>query len=124
MRRNRQSHLIGSGILDNYDFLNRLAKTKSEKKKSALLEKASCDELLAITEICVNILKSKFCLTPSQKRRLVPFANFVRKLSRVRSERSARRVVQSGGGPALAAILFPILREAAQLLISKISDGQ
>ncbi|CAK5044254.1 unnamed protein product [Meloidogyne enterolobii] len=58
-------------------------------------------------------------LTPRQKNRLMPYACFVRKVSRARSERGARLALQKGNGiGAFAALLTPILIELARSIKS------
>uniref|UniRef100_A0A183C7L2 Integrase catalytic domain-containing protein n=1 Tax=Globodera pallida TaxID=36090 RepID=A0A183C7L2_GLOPA len=49
--------------------------------------RAGCEELLTLVEICLNILNGSFCLTNKQKQKIAPFANFIRKLARARSEK-------------------------------------
>ena len=113
---------IGPTICDNIDFLRTLSKTKSEAKRRRLLKKATSSELLAIVEICLNIIKSRFSLTTRQKKRILPYAEIVRRISRVRSERGARKILQKGGGfpiAAAAALLTPVIIEAVRNLISK-----
>lgn len=107
---------ISEIVCKNRIFLNKLARTKSLKKRKTILRKATAEQLLAIAEICLNIVKSRFCLTTRQKTRLMPHVNFVRQLSRSRSERGARQVVQKGTGAAglFAALLTPILIELAR----------
>ena len=57
-------------------------------------------------------------LSKRNKKRLLPFANFIRNFSRIRSEKSARNLVQRGEG-AFAILLAPILAEAAKYIFSK-----
>ena len=116
---------VGQRVLNNYAFLKKLAKTKSMKKRRHLLENANCDELLALTEISSNILAGSFCLTKQQKSRLTPHSAYIRKLARLRSEKTARRFVknQTGGQAILGALLAPILVEAAHHLISSVIDN-
>ena len=78
-------------------------------------------------EVCANILRGQFTLNNRQKAKLLPYASVLRKLARARSERTARRIVQTGGGPLLPALLTPILFHAAQHLIQNFtsaSDGE
>lgn len=119
----KQPQNVGSIVLDNFDYLKKLARTKSDKKRHSLLNKANRDQLLSLVEISANIL-SNFNLTPKQKKRLQPYAGLVRKLARVRSEKAARKIVrQTGRGAILPALLAPILIEAASHLISKFTRG-
>ena len=88
----RQSPLtnsIGSNVCQNINFLKLLARTRSIRRQKKLLSLASTSELLSIVEVALNIIKGRFNLTTRQKNRLVPFADFVRSLSRVKSEKGA-----------------------------------
>jgi leucyl-tRNA synthetase len=111
-------------IRENVDFLKQLAANKSDRKKNALLLQATSDQILAIVEICANVLKYNFSLTEKQKRKLAKFADYYRALSRARTERSARNRLQQGSGVALAAILAPIVGALAERLIQKVTGGQ
>lgn len=118
--------IIGQRVLENYDFLKRLSKIRSEKKKDRVLASASCEELLTIIEIAANILKGAFCLSARQKQKLLPFADYIRKLGRARTEKSARNLLinQKGGNAAIiGSLLAPIVVEATSQLISKIFNG-
>ncbi|KAF7627112.1 hypothetical protein Mgra_00009622 [Meloidogyne graminicola] len=90
-------------------------------KRKKILRKATVDQLLAITEVCLNIVRNHFSLTKRQKLRLFPFADFVRRVSRVRTERGARHaVVQKGSGLPIGffpALLTPIIIEIAKNLV-------
>lgn len=104
-------------ICENKDFLKKLAKTKSYKNCFKLLKKATIEQLLAIAEISLNIVTSRFSLTTRQKQRLLPYANIVRQMSRLRSQKGARKlIIQKGSGlPGLfASLLTPILIELAK----------
>jgi hypothetical protein len=107
-------------ITGNVHFLNRLAKTKSDKIRHTLLLKATPDQILSIVEICHNILKSNFVLTSKQRKRLAGFADFYRGIARSKTERTARQRIQEGGQLAIAALLAPVLSEIAQSLLEKV----
>jgi hypothetical protein len=61
-------------------------------------------------------------LSNRQLERLQRFAPVVRGLARKRSETKARRYIinQHGNGPLFAALLTPIIAEAARILIEKV----
>lgn len=110
-------HKIGQRIQDNSDFLKKLARTKSAKKRKRILKRADTNQLLAIAEICLNIVSSRFKLTTRQKKRLLPYADFVRRVSRLRSARGARHLIVqkgSGIGGVFAALITPVLIELAR----------
>ena len=109
-------------IRENTAFLKRLASTKSDKKKNELIEKATADQILAIVEICANILSANFKLNKRQRRRLAQYADFYRDIAASKSETSARIKLQKGSGLALGAILVPVLSVLAQHLLSKFTS--
>ena len=113
---------VGPRVLGNLQFLKRLARSTSEKKRWRILRDANCDELLSLVEVCTNVLNSNFCLTPNQKEKIKPFAELVRQISRVRTERGARRIVQKGNGFFFGSLLIPVLAEAARYLLTR--DGE
>ncbi|KAL7079539.1 hypothetical protein ACQ4LE_001220 [Meloidogyne hapla] len=123
--------MISQIVKNNYPFLKQLAKTRSLHKRKRLLKQATIGQLLSLSEISLNIVKNRFQLTKRQKGRLVPFADFVRRIGRVRTERGARRIViQKGNGLPLGlfpALLTPIIIELAKNLSSTLlpnKDGQ
>jgi hypothetical protein len=81
------------------------------------LRLATNEELFSIIEIAFNILKGQFNLNNRQKLKIIPQINLVRKISRVRSQRGLKTVLQTGGGLAiLPALIAPILIEALRLI--------
>lgn len=111
--------VVGQRVLDNYDFIRVLSSTRSPMKCTRLISGASDDQLLAIVEVALNILKSRFQLKPSQKRRLVPLASEIRRLSRARTANTARQIVQIGGNPLLSALLVPVVLEVGRYLLER-----
>ena len=109
---------VGPSVLSNKDFLTRLCRTTSENKRLRMINEASTEQLLAIAEIALNVLKGRLPLTNKQRQRLIPYADYVRRLSRARSVTSARHVVQVGGGPLLASLIAPVLLEIGRALIN------
>ncbi|KAL3102652.1 hypothetical protein niasHT_029463 [Heterodera trifolii] len=110
---------VGQRVLDNYEYLKSLGSTTSHKKRRHLLSSAGCEELLTLVEICLNLLNGSFCLTLKQKQKLLPFANTIRRLARVRIEQSARKLIlqqqpQQEGGSLFAPLLAPILCSVAK----------
>jgi hypothetical protein len=106
-------------ISENLHFLNKLAKSKSDKRRHTLLLRATPDQILSIVEISYNILKSNFVLTNRQKQRLAQFAEYYRHLARSKTEKTARHRIQEGGQLAITALLAPVLSELAQTLLDK-----
>uniref|UniRef100_A0A1I8BIG7 Reverse transcriptase domain-containing protein n=1 Tax=Meloidogyne hapla TaxID=6305 RepID=A0A1I8BIG7_MELHA len=91
---------------------------KQEKPSLLILD----DLLYSIDE------KNRVQLTKRQKCRLVPYADFVRSVSRVRTERGARRmVIQKGNGLPLGffpALLTPIIIEISKNIASHFSQNK
>lgn len=107
-------------ITSNTEFLNKLAKTKSDRRKHTLLLQATPDQILAIVEITANILRNNFVLTNQQRRKLAKYAEFYRAIARSRTENTARNRIQQGGQLAIAALLAPVLSAVAQNLLDRV----
>lgn len=56
----------------HYDFLKKLSKTSSERKRTRMVRHASDAQLLALVEIALNLLRSNFSLTNRQRSKIVP----------------------------------------------------
>lgn len=113
--------MVSNRVIDNKDFLKKLAYSRSFVKRNQLIINATTDEILTIVEICVNILRYRFPLKSRQRRRLSIYAEFLRKLSKVRSDKSARVLLQKGEGFPFAALLLPILAEVGSRLVSSLT---
>lgn len=110
--------MVGDIVRKNSAFLRRLATTKSEKIRKRLLNGATSEQILALVEICVNILKFRFRLRNLQRHKLAMHAPVVRKLGRARSEKTARRILQTGGGNMFGSLILPVLSAVVDSLIS------
>ena len=114
-----QDHkIIGDSVCRNLNFLKSL-KTKSVKKQRRVLRLATSEELFTLIEIALNIIKARFPLSTWQRKRLIPYATFVRKLSRTRSYNGARNLLQKGAGVGLISLISPIIIEAIRYLALK-----
>jgi len=107
-------------ILENRQFLQQIANTKSEKTIAKLLKTANTEQILAIAEIIHNILQSNILLQERQRRKLAKNADYYRHLNRSRSETSFRKKLQKGGQiGAIAAIIAPVLSAIAQQILDR-----
>lgn len=107
-------------IKENTAFLKKLASTRSEEKKNKLIENATVEQILAIVEICANILRFNFTLNNNQRKRLAKYADYYRSIARSKTEKTARKRIQQGSGIALGAVLIPVLSVLAQHLLEKV----
>lgn len=110
--------MVAPRIKANIDFLRRVARCSSERKRNKFINDASEDELLAIAEIALNTLRGRVSLTKPQKNKLKQVADDVRKLSRIRSVKAARDIIQKGGGFFLKSLLTPVLLEVGRYLLN------
>lgn len=104
---------VSSNIVNNFLFLEKLAKAKSEKKREYLLKTATPCELSSLVEVAYNIVTSRFPLTPKRHQKLHQHAEVLYKLSKARTPKSVHRVIQTGSGLPFATLLVPILIQAA-----------
>lgn len=89
---------IGDRVRRNFEFLYKVYKNKSAKKRWEMVQNASHDELLAIIDICDNVTKQEFHITPAQAARIQKYGESMQKLGRVRSQKSALKIIQTGEG--------------------------
>jgi hypothetical protein len=107
-------------IIKNQDFLQKICRTKSNKRFAKLLKTASEEQLLAVVDICHNILKGNLTLKNTQRKKLARSGDYYRAISRARSPHTARRRIQSGGNIGLiGAIIAPVIGALAQSLLDK-----
>ena len=109
---------LPKNVYKNLDFLKKLSKTRSLKKREKLFKEATKEQLFLLVEISYNILNGYFPLSLKQKLRILPYAQFVRKLGKTRTEKKAREIVQRGGGLInFAPLLLPIITKAIKGII-------
>ncbi|KAL3086084.1 hypothetical protein niasHS_008141 [Heterodera schachtii] len=78
-------------------FIPKNGAAKCVKKCGRLIRKANTDQLLSLVEVCLNIVASRFQLTTRQKKRLMPYVDTVRRVSRARKiYRGLTSVSQTG----------------------------
>jgi hypothetical protein len=117
---NKSNYKFTPYVKDNIEFLQKLARTKSDKKKNSIVLQASAEQVLAILEICANIVRTNFILSMSQRKKLAEHAEFYRSLVRSRSVKTARNRIQTGSGVAIASLLVPVLSVLADHLMQKV----
>lgn len=109
-------------LIEHQDFLWRLARARSDKSRHQILYDATTDEILTVVDVCINILKFRFPMKERQMKRLAQHAILLRKLARVRSEQSARKILLKGEGAMFAALLIPVLTEIASHIVSSFTN--
>ena len=94
-----------------------LSAASSPNRRISIIQTANTEELLALVEIDLNVLKSRIPVRAQQKERLKAHAASIRHLSRTRNSDSARKILlisernnQQGKGPLGAAILLANIR--------------
>lgn len=97
-RKNNQQPVIGPRTRRNFTFLTALLDTRSPKQRWGIIQNASREELLAIVDICTNIKRSNFRINAKERKRMNRHLESMDRLSRARSEKSARAAIQSGEG--------------------------
>ena len=138
-RKRFENASVGDRVKRNFDFLYQLCFTRSPVQRVEMVKNATTDQLLAIVDVCYNIFRKAMHLKPRQEKGLEKYMDHMKKLGRVRSERSAVNVIQTGEGIRspyriprrppriskrrgrgfLPAVLAPILLEVAEEVQSK-----
>ena len=106
----------------NAKFIKTLASCRSQERRKHLIKTATTAQLLALVEIAANLLRGRIPIRTDRKRQLGGQANTIRRLSRVRSDKSARKILlsseqqQEGKGP------FAVASIVSRLLLLFIAD--
>jgi NifU-like protein involved in Fe-S cluster formation len=71
MEKIQQKHgfSLGNSIIENAKFIKRLARTKSTSRRTQIIYGASTDQLLALVETALNVIKAK---QPFWTRQILP----------------------------------------------------
>lgn len=67
-------------VKDNLYFLRTLMKTPSKRQAQMLLDTITKDQLLALTEVTMNLLHGVIQLSPVHKKQLASHKRFIRQL--------------------------------------------
>jgi mannitol/fructose-specific phosphotransferase system IIA component (Ntr-type) len=107
-----------SKAVKHKDFLSLLSKSKNNKKRrNQLLSIASPSELLAIAEICHNLLRGNLALKKPQQKKLEKYKKVLRKLSQKSIGKDNRkRLLQRQQGGFFGALL-PVAISALSSII-------
>lgn len=104
---------VSREVRQNVQFLQTILRSRSVKQRRRLIESATRDQLHAILEVCINLLRFRVPVTPQQKKSLLAHADAIRRLSRQRSVESVRRILLSSSASMLSALLRPLLRHSS-----------
>ena len=100
------------------DFLTLLSKSKQKKRRDLLIELASSQELNAIIECIINILRGNVSLNERRKKRFSRFKNVMREVAlKSNPIKKKKRILQQKGG--FLGALIPIALSAIGSLFPK-----
>lgn len=103
----------------NQPFLHMLSRTKSTRRRKALIKQATRDELATLFEICFNILRGNLPLKSHMKKKLKRERHTLRTLADKKiSLKHKKKVANQKGGllGTVASIALPLI---ASLLLKK-----
>lgn len=106
-------------VLECLPALERIARSRSQKRRVELLKEAKNCIFFAISEICLNVLNGNIRLSKYRMRKLEPYKNSVRKIALKSTTLPARKklIIQSGGF--LPSLLIPSISVLAEIIASK-----
>lgn len=107
-------------INSNINFLKFLS-TCNVKQRKAILKLATKDEILSLTEVCINLLGGNIELTLSERKRLKKHSKTIRGVSgKIPFTQKKKLLVQRGGFlPLLLAPLLSVLASVTGAAISR-----
>jgi len=114
--------LVGQRFMKNVKFLRHLRGVRSERERMRLINGAKPDQIFAIMDAANNILNGRFPMTKDRRARLIPFGPQIRKLSKARTDKNARMIMQDGGGSFVPALLAPVLIHIGSHLVDKLIE--
>ena len=132
--------IVGDRTVRNFEFLYRVARSKSPKARWNMIRHATRDQLHSLIDICAAIVFKDFQLKDHQNERIKPFWEFVQKIGRVKRPEKALEYIQKGEGSVirkrkrgtaietyqvgglLPAIIAPIIAEIAAMGVDKILE--
>lgn len=98
------------------EFLTLLGKSKQNKRRKMLLEAASSEEIRAIAECALNLLKNRIGLNSGQKRKLKRHKETLRYVAHKGTNiKKKRRAMQQKGG--FLTSLLPLAISAVSSLV-------
>lgn len=106
--------MVGDIVERNRGFLKLLASTASSRRRAKLIADATSEELLAVVEISVNILKYRFRPRANHMKKLAISADYIRKLARARTPNSARNLLRKGNQSIFKSLILPVLRQSGR----------
>ena len=104
--------MVGSVVLDNVNFLSKLATSNSSSIRREMILGATRAQLLAILETCINILRFRFPLSRQQKKRLKPYAALIRLVARKRTAEGVRDALMRANPSTYRPLLLPVVKVA------------
>lgn len=105
---------MSSRIKRNYDFLCDLVKDSPELKR--LVESATADNIDAITELAINVLKGNIDLNEDLKLKLKKHRGIIRKLSNKNISYSTKKTLMLKKIKILPIILTPVLSAIGSIM--------
>ena len=86
-------HKFSNNIINNLSFLIKFRNRSTLSNTRTLIQNATFTQLLAIVEICNDILNSRFILSRPQKIKLAKYGDIYRSISRRSSENNTRKYI-------------------------------
>lgn len=105
----------GSRTLDRKDFLELLARSRNSKRRKLLAQWADKHDLLAVSEVLLNVLRGNVKLTPEQIKRLRRHRKSLRILAKKTASIAEKRRMISQHGGFLPFVLPTILGSVAKI---------
>lgn len=94
--------------LKRKDYLSLLSKSKSKKRRDALINLATSQEILAIVECILNILQGNVKIPAGQFKKLKRHKNILRDLVRRKTSIKKKRSILKQKGGSILPMLLPL----------------
>lgn len=107
---------MSKNVKQQLAFIKLLAGSAPTAQRKLLLETITKDQLLALSEIALNLLSGVLVLSPSNKKKLSKHKNFIRLLSDKKISRTSKKKAIQNKGALISLMLKAILPSLQNLL--------
>ena len=111
---------MNSKTLKRKDFLNLLAKSRSAKRRKQIVDRARPDDISAVSECAVNLLKNNIPLSDKNYKKFYKCKHDIRDLAKKRTSLKRKKLIihQKGG---FLQYLIPLAIASVKAIIKTIN---
>jgi len=107
---------MSRNVKQQFAFIQLLADNKSSNQRNLLLKSITRDQLLALSEIALNLLRGVLVLSPANKKKLSKHKSFIRLLSDKKVTQVSKKKAVESKGSIVSLMLKGVLHSLENIL--------